>query len=178
MRRLTVLASALILSACALSPASRLKDDAPWLALPPQALDTTLALQQRLTFSHAHGEQSVDALLECDPDELRLVLHSLGQPLLRLRWDGQHLESWVAAQVPVQLRAEQVLSDLQLVYWPSTRIAAALPSGWTLQTDGANRSLRQHAEEVVRIRHEHEQILIDHPRAGYRLRIQSVAMPP
>jgi hypothetical protein len=173
----------LALAGCATAPrapqAAAAGDDAPLLRLAPAALGRTLALQQQLTVTHGSDDHRLEALLEADATELRLVVQAVGRPALRLRWDGANLEQTRADWLPPQLTGERVLSNLQLAYWPPAAIAAALPAGWTLEATEARRELRQGDEVVIAIAYPSPQrIEIDQRRAGFRLDIDSVSLEP
>ena len=117
-------------------PAAEPLPEPPLLRLPPWALPGGLALQQRLTFRHAGRRDTVDALVEADARAVRVVMHVQGRVALSLVWDGETLQQTRADWLPPQVRAERVLGELQLVYWPAEAITAALPPGWSLLTVG------------------------------------------
>lgn len=149
----------------------------PLLRLPPAALGRTLALQQQLTITHGTETHRLDALLEADATELRLVVQAVGRSALRLRWDGTQLEQTRADWLPPQLAAERVLSDLQLAYWPAAAISAALPAGWTLEADDAHRVLREGDVVVTEVRYPSaRRIEIEQHRDDFRLDIESVPL--
>lgn len=177
MRRLIgPLLALLLLAGCAAHPARQAAAAlaTPALRLPPSALAQPLALQQRLTFRHGDRHDSVDAMVESDAAGTRLVIHAQGQVALRLDWDGKELKQERAPWLPAALDGERVLTDLQLVYWPVSAIAAVLPPGWTLAEEGGRRVLRK-GETVV--------ATVDYPRPlqahleqhalGYALDIES-----
>ena len=95
-RLIVLLLSAMLLVGCA-SPQARVAArqaaaaSTPMLRLPPSALPGTLALQQRLAFRHGDRSETVDALVENDASNTRLVIHAQGQVALRLDWDGKQL---------------------------------------------------------------------------------------
>jgi len=179
MRGLITLAVVAILAACSTQPTRSPAPGMPSLKLAPASLGGTLALQQRLVFTHGERSNTVDALLEADADSVRLVLHQQGQVMLRLAWDGQTLQQSRAAQLPEALSAQRVLDDLQLVHWPAPAIRAALPAGLQLQDAGAGRRLLHGHETVASVRWsgEHDARLENH-REGYRLDIHSVPVQP
>lgn len=170
-----VLTSMLLLSACVHAPRS------PAIALPPlqlapAALGQTLALQQRLQFRFGNQARSMDALLEVDPEEVRLVVQALGQAGVRLRWDGKTLQQQRAAWLPPAVRAERVLGDLQFTLWPVDAIRAVLPVGWSVRDDGKTRELLHDATvwlSLTRVDAGHWQ-LSNHAE-GYQLDIASTA---
>ncbi|HEX5755317.1 MAG TPA: DUF3261 domain-containing protein [Arenimonas sp.] len=179
MLRLIAALLLLTLAACAARPrADTVTEELPWLALTPEAAPL-MALEQRLHFERAGEKHTLDALLEVDATEMRLLLHAGGQPLLRIRWDGARIEQQRSEHLPPQVTAERVLNDLQLAHWPAEVVAAALPEGWTLDESDAGRVLRYRSHVVQRIRREDNgTILIEHLITGFRLRIESVALQP
>lgn len=142
MRRLIATAlSTLLLVACAHVAPPRPAVDLPVLRLAPSALGHEVSLQQQLQFRFGAHERAMDALLEVDATEVRLVVQALGQTGVRLSWDGQVLQQQRAAWLPPAVRAERVLDDLQFVLWPADAIRQVLPAGWTLQEEGPRRRL-------------------------------------
>jgi len=147
-RLIILLLSTLLLVGCATPAAHVAARNAvtasmPVLRLPPSALPGTLALQQRLAFRRGDRRETVDALVENDASNTRLVIHAQGQVALRLEWDGQQLTQKRAPWLPSALDGERVLSDLQLVFWPVDAITASLPAGWSLREESGRRVLRQ-----------------------------------
>ena len=138
-----LMAFAAVLAACRTVPASVDAAAAlPSLHLAPAALPGGLALQQRLTFVREGRRDTIDALVEVDAAEVRVVAHAQGQVALRFTWDGETLAQTRDPRLPVAVQAGRVLDDLQYAYWPPTAIAAVQPPGWTLQADAAHRVLR------------------------------------
>lgn len=122
------------------------------LALAPQALGCSVAVQQQLMV-HAPGQptQALDALLEVDVHSVRLALFHLGQHMGTLVWDGRQLQTQLSAWWPTQLPPAQVLSDMQLALWPASAVAQALPADWTLQEQAQQRRLAFQGQERVAI---------------------------
>lgn len=153
--------------------------EAPLLRLPPAALPTPMALQQRLTFSHGQRTQTVDALVESDASATRVVVHAQGQVALRLDWDGNELQQQRASWLPAALDGERVLNDLQLAYWPLAAIRAALPDGWSASEHEGERSLDKDGVRIVSIRHvSPNQVELQQHSLGYSLRIESAEVQP
>lgn len=123
------------------------------LRLSPASLGHELALQQQLVFSFRQSQYTLDALLEVDALEVRLAVQSFGRPVLRLHWDGVELQQRRYEGLPAALRAEAVLSDLQLTYWPLAAIRAALPDEWSLREGDGVRRLYRHGREMMRIQY-------------------------
>lgn len=144
MRRLIAIAFAgLLLVACtSRGPVAKPLVELPRLHLSPLSLGRELSLQQKLTFIRGDQRRELDALLEVDAGEVRLLVQALGQSGVRLRWDGDELDEQRAPWLPPAVRGERVLDDLQFALWPLDAVRAALPSDWSAEeTDGARRLL-------------------------------------
>lgn len=179
MRRLIVLAFAsLLLAACASrGPVARPQAELPPLRLPPAALGKSLSLQQRLHFTFGTQQRDLDALLEADPDEVRLLVQAMGQSGVRLSWDGKELREQRAPWLPPAVRGERVLDDLQFVLWPADAIRAALPSGWTLEERDGERSLQHQGHVWLRSSGNaaNSNATLENLAEGYRLQIESAS---
>jgi hypothetical protein len=172
-----MLVAGLLLSACAHAP--RVPAVAlPALQLPPASLGKSMALQQRLEFRFGTHSRQMDALLEVDAAELRLLVQAMGQTGVTLRWDGLVLEQRRAPWLPEGVRGERVLDDLQFALWPAVAIRAALPAGWSLYEDGRVRELRKGGIAWLSlVRTGDARIELHNRAAGYDLRIESIALP-
>lgn len=179
MRRLIVLAFAsLLLAACvSRGPVARPQLELPPLRLPPAALGKSLSLQQRLHFTFGTQQRDLDALLEADPDEVRLLVQAMGQSGVRLSWDGKELREQRAPWLPPAVRGERVLDDLQFVLWPADAIRLALPSGWTLEERDGERSLQHQGHVWLRSSGDaaNGNATLENLAEGYRLQIESVS---
>jgi hypothetical protein len=172
---LLMMAALLGLAACATPPASPpAAGAAPLLRLAPSALGRTLALQQQLTVQAGNRVEHIDVLLEADAQTLRLALLGMGQTGASLEWDGHDLKQTQASWWPRAVKAERVLSELQLALWPADAVRQALPPGWTLEADAATRLLRQGDQAVIRIRYPSPtRVELLHLRDGYRIDAES-----
>lgn len=153
------------------------------LKLPPAALGASISLQQHLRVEREGRVDELDTALEVDPDRLDLIGLALGQRILTLHYDGHQLRSWSHPLVPTQLRAEDVLEDLQLTLWPVDAIRQALPAGWVIEESGRRRTLLFEAMPVMVIDYSGEprwngKIELANLRYQYRLTIHSVSSGP
>lgn len=183
MRGLTAIARALslcgllLLAACAGLGMPRPAIELPPLRLAPAALGRSLALQQRLVFSYGEHRSTLDALLEADPDEVRLAVQALGQTGVTLRWDGHVLEQHRATWLPPQVRAERVLDDLQFALWPADAVRAALPAGWTVvEREGERRLEHEGRAWLVLERRDPQHQRLRNLAEGYALEIESAPL--
>ena len=173
-----LLLAALLLSGCASAPpqqSARLD-----LKLAPAALGAAIAVQQHLKVERNGRIDELDAALEVDADHLELVGLALGQRVLTLNYDGKELKSWRHVMLPAQVRAEDVLEDLQLAIWPVAAIASELPAGWRIEDSGLHRTLSLGDTPVTVIDYSgmprwSGTVTLENVRYHYRLTIQSVA---
>lgn len=168
-------AAALLLTACATPP------DAParlGLRLAPATLGATISVQQQLTVERGGSTNDLLAALEVDPQRLSLVGLAMGMRVLSLEFDGMEMTEWRHAMLPNQVRAADVLEDLQLTLWPLEEIARALPVGWDIADQGLRRTLYRHGVVVATIDYStmprwQGTAVLDNVRYGYRLTVVS-----
>jgi hypothetical protein len=148
------------------------------LKLAPQALGAAISVQQHLVVERAGRIDELDAALEVEPSHLDLVGLAFGQRVLSLHYDGKEMTSWRHLMLPAQVRAEDVLEDMQLTLWPREAIMQALPAGWRIEDSGLRRTLFLHDEAVTVIDYSgmprwSGTVVLDNLRYRYRLTIQN-----
>jgi len=168
-------ALSLLLAACASVPQAPARLG---LRLAPSALGQTISVQQQLTVERAGATNDLLAALEVDPQRIKLVGLAMGMRVLSLEFDGRALTEWRHPMLPAQVRAADVLEDLQLTLWPAPEIARALPSGWTIEEQGLRRTLRRDGEMVATIVYSglprwQGTAVLDNLRYKYRLTVVS-----
>lgn len=143
------LAISMLLAGCAaLAPA----EPPPLLRLSPASLGRELTVVQRLDVQAVGQTRSFDVALEVDAAAVRMAVLQMGLTVARLDWDNQKLVVNLAPNWPKAVSAEQVLNDLQLVWWPAQVVRAALPAGWSLEASPQARTLRQGARVMTSVR--------------------------
>lgn len=137
-RRVIIASLLLLLAACATvpPPPARLG-----LQLAPAELGAAIELQQHLTIERNGKTDELDAALEVDANRLELVGLAFGQRVLSLNYDGVHMTEWRHFMLPAQVKAADILEDMQLTLWPLEAIRKALPDGWTIQDSNLERRL-------------------------------------
>lgn len=174
--RCGALIAALLLAACASSAppqAARLG-----LKLAPAALGASISVQQHLRVERSGRSDELDVALEVDPARLELVGLALGQRVLSLSYDGKDLSSWRHALLPSQVKAEDVLEDMQLTLWPAAAVRAALPPGWQVEEQGLRRTLSLNGETIMVVTYSGTprwsgKLVLENLRYKYRLTIES-----
>ena len=167
---------ALLLAGCATqkpAPVARLG-----LKLAPAALGESISLQQHLTVERNGKFDELDAALEIDASHVEMVGLAFGQRVLTVNYDGKELKTWRHLMLPKQVRAEDVLEDMQLALWPVEAVAASLPTGWRVEETGLLRRLYLGEELVTTVAYSAKPrwsgtIKMDNLRYKYRLTIES-----
>ena len=173
MNRRRLLALPLMLAGCAGAPALL----RPRFALPPATLGRALALQQQLRVEvQGQPQPPLDALLEVDAHVLRVAVFMAGQRVARLHWDGQALDADWPARLPGS--AADMLSDIQLTWWPLEALQRTLLPPWRLSEAGGERTLWQGDAAVARVTQRGAEALLEQLQTGYRLHITSRDLAP
>jgi hypothetical protein len=172
---LAALAATLLLAGCASKQAGPARLG---LRLPPAALGQSISVQQHLTVKRGASTNDLDVALEVDPAHVNVVGLAFGQRVLSLQYDGRELTEWRHAMLPSQVRAADVLEDLQLTLWPVEEIARALPPGWRIEEEGLRRTLRLDGQVVATIVYSGTPrwkgtAVLDNLRYQYRLTVES-----
>jgi hypothetical protein len=174
MRRAAIVVFVL-LGGCASAPpppAARLG-----LKLPPAALGQSISVQQHLKVERSGRTDDLDVALQVEPEAVEVVGLAFGQRVLTLHYDGKDLTSWRHVMLPSQVRAEDVLEDIQLTLWPADAVAAALPTGWRVEQRDGRRVLLMNGEPIMRITYGGEPrwsgtVVLENLRYHYKLTIQ------
>lgn len=173
-----------LLAGCALPPGgpSAGAIHPPLLALAPAALGCTVGVQQRLTVQRpGQPAQQLEALLEVDGQAVRLAFFVMGQGMGTMAWDGRQWDAQLSRNWPAQLTPEQVLSDLQLAFWPTPVVqqaVAAMGAPWRLESSATGRRLLRDGKEYVRVQFvESSAVEIVYPQGPFTLRVESPGGP-
>lgn len=165
---------ALLLTACA-APGVPTASRSPLLALAPAALGCSVAVQQRLTVEQpGKPGQQLEALLEVDTNAVRLAFFVMGQGMGTMVWDGTRWDKQLSRHWPAQLAPEQVLSDLQLAFWPAPAVQQALQAPWSFEAVRTGRRLLRDGREHVRVQFvDRTAVEIIYPQGPFTLRVES-----
>lgn len=153
------------------------------LMLAPNTLGESISVQQVLRVERDGRIDHLDVALEVDPERLQMVGLAFGQRMLKLTYDGQTLHTWRHLLLPPQVRAEDILEDVQLTLWPADAIRQALPDGWRIEETGLRRTLLLDDKTVMLIEYSNPtrwsgKIELLNLRYHYRLIIRSALATP
>ena len=177
-RLISALALAAALAGCASAPPPPARLG---LKLPPAALGETISVQQHLKVERAGRTDDMDVALQVEPEAIDMVGLAFGQRVLTVHYDGKEVKEWRHVMLPRQVRAEDVLEDMQLTLWPVEAVARALPPGWLIAEEGRGggllRTLYLGDEPITKIAYSGQPrwsgtVVLENLRYKYRLTIQ------
>lgn len=163
---------------------------APGLTLTlPRPGDLRRVLEARQLVTARYGTQTVvfESHLSAEADRLVVVaLDTLGRRALTVTWTDVGIETERAEWLPTQVRAEHMLADLVILYWPEDVVREALAlSGGRLVSVSGSRSVLAGDQEVARAEYEPSQgdpwsgrLRYRHFAWDYELEIRSVEARP
>jgi len=159
---------------CATAPATKARLG---LKLAPAALGESISVQQHLKVERDGRTDEMDVALQVEPDAVDVVGLAFGQRVLSLRYDGKQLTEWRHVMLPSQVRADDVLEDLQLTLWPLAAVAQALPAGWRVGEHGLRRTVYLDDEPIMLIDYSglprwSGTVVLENLRYKYRLTIE------
>jgi hypothetical protein len=153
------------------------------LMLAPGTLGDSISVQQSLRVERDGRIDHLDVALEVNPERLQLIGLAFGQRVLRLSYDGQTLQTWRHLLLPPQVRAEDILEDVQLTLWPADAVRQALPEGWRIEESDLRRTLLLNDTPVMLIEYSNPtrwsgKVELLNLRYHYRLIIRSAPTTP
>ena len=153
---------ALTTSGCAqhsVDQAARSVNIAPDLSviLPrPGDLGQSVEVTQLVTARYGAQTYAFEGHVSATPERFLMVgLDSLGRRTMTITWSDATITYETAPWLPPQLKPENVLADMVLLYWPisSVQQALALSGGAVVATSGG-RVISKDGEPVVQIEYE------------------------
>lgn len=185
-RRFLLVSAVLVLAACAAPPP--VLDRVPvapgvTLALPsPAELGRSVEAAQLVTARHGDDVFVFEGRLSVTPQMLTMVgTDPLGRRALSLRWSGAGLEVERAPWVPESLRAENVLADIVLLYWPEASLAQHL-SGAVIEAVLNGRRIRRDGADLIVVRYQGDPwsgvARLENVAWGYQLEARSTQVGP
>lgn len=148
-----------LLAACAAPPVN---SNAPVpvapgvaLSLPtPAELGRSVDAVQLVTARHGSEVFTFEGRLSVTADAVILVgSDAMGRRAMTLRWSGQALEAERAAWLPSDLRPENILADIMLLYWPEPALRRHLHGGAVSVTSDGH-LIRRDGTDVVEVHHQ------------------------
>lgn len=152
----------------------------------PSELGQFVDVMQRITARYRDRTIVFEGRLIASPKELRLVgLDAFGRRALSIVWDGDYVSFDSAPWLPDTLKAENILSDITIVYWPEEAVSRGLAgSGAILHIDERERSISMRGTDIITVTYGHpngEEAWASSAKyrniaLGYELDLRSVAV--
>jgi hypothetical protein len=118
----------------------------------PRPADLARTVEAVQLVSARYGGQTYvfESRISVTPDQFRLVsVDSLGRKAMTIVWTSGGVYYETAAWVPQQLRPENVLADIVLLYWPEDTVRRSLIGG-SLRSTEAHRTIVADGKDVIR----------------------------
>ncbi len=152
------------LAGCAAAPqpqsASALIGPDLRFAIPsPRELGRSVDATQLVT-AHFRGQTQVfEAHISVSPERLTFIgLDPLGRRALTVTQSDAGITVDAAPWLPSGLRAENILADVAIVYWPEEAVRRGLSrTAATLHADGHERTITANGRDIVRVEYERRQ---------------------
>lgn len=152
--------------------------------LAPSTAQKSFSANQILNVTHNGQTHQLESLLEWDSSSIRLAIVKFGKRIMTVNYDGVRVDVQKEAFVPDALQGEQVLSDIQLVYWPTEALKIALPADFSITDADDVRTVSYKNQMIYRINY-HADHNISAPREnsvhlshliyGYEMTVQSLS---
>lgn len=161
-RPLIVMFLALALASCAHHASlshGRIVQISPDLTLTlPRPGDLSQSVEASQMVTARYGSQSFvfEGHISATPERFLMVgLDSLGRRAMTITWTESAITYESAPWLPAQLRPENVLADMVLLYWPELSVRSALaPSGGAMTVSPGRRTISRNDRPVVMIEYE------------------------
>ncbi|HEX4368793.1 MAG TPA: DUF3261 domain-containing protein [Rhodopila sp.] len=117
----------------------------------PASLNRRIEAAQLVVARYRTQTIAFEARISAAPDHFNLLcIDTLGREAVRIHWTQAAIVSEKAPWVPKNLRPENMLADIVILYWPEAVVAQALaPSGGTILAELGFRSIRLAGKELI-----------------------------
>lgn len=161
----------------------------PLALLPASALNQSVQASQVINIEHADKQLRLLAVIYVDSSEIRLNgLNALGQRLIKVKLVGRKIS--VDNRLHVDLPAADIISLMQLAFWPLSQLNAAYNAPWKLEESPCHRRLHLSKQKVIDVSYcsnderaaknlyAGSSIIIDDFRSGTRLKVDTKSVHP
>lgn len=137
--------------------------------LPPKSLGYSWQKEHLIRVQFAQHSMTMQSILEVDTNTLHFAMLAMGQVLMRIDWDGSVLHESRIEQIPKELTKEQVLSDLQWMFWPVEAINGVLPKKCHFSS---TRILQCGSKIILKVEVDSKRTTLHHKVLGYVLEVE------
>jgi hypothetical protein len=130
----------------------------PLPLLAPSSASIPFSASQVLTIQRDGQSHQVESLLEWDNERIDIAILKLGRRAITIGYDGNQLDIQKDSFVPDDISGEQILRDIQLVYWPAKALRSQLHSDYILADYDNERVLFYKNQMLYRIQYQSDGI--------------------
>ena len=153
-----------------------------FLTMPkPSSLGRELEATQLITAHYGDQTYVFEGHLSASSQRLLLQgLDAMGRKAMTIRWSDDGIQTETAPWLPKQLRPENMLADIVMIYWPADQVNAALAaSGGHVTATARSRSIADAKAEVIHADYSGDDpwngsLSYSNLAWGYALNVQSV----
>lgn len=122
------------------------------LTLPSlHALNHSIEVVQSVAAHYGSQTIAFEGRIDAGPDHFTMVCSDgLGRRAVTVQWTESGVRYEAAPWVPKQLRPQNMLADLVMIYWPQEALAKALPDA-TVTTTATGRRIAKDGKDVVAV---------------------------
>lgn len=119
---------------------------------PPSELGRDLHAVHLVTARYGERTVSFEGHIDASAGHFRLaVVDPLGRRALTVDWTGNQVAFDAAPWFPGELRPQNMLADLVLIYWPAEILQRALrPAGVSFEATSSHRVVTRDGQEIIR----------------------------
>lgn len=119
----------------------------------PGDLGQTAEVTQLVTARYGAQSYTFEGYIKATPEQFLMVgIDSLGRRSMTITWTDRAITYEVAPWLPPQLRPENVLADMVILYWPEAAVRQALASsGGVVSVTPGHRTITKNDEAVVQV---------------------------
>jgi hypothetical protein len=125
------------------------------LVLPaPPGFPQPRRFDQMVTASFGKRELVFESFVDLGPEAVLVAITAPNGPrLATIDWTKAGIKGDRAASIPAELREENLLADMMLVYWPAQAIEAAMrPDGVVVDHADGSRTISSGGRAIVEVR--------------------------
>jgi hypothetical protein len=144
------------LAGCATAPREEATFVAPGISFrtpSPAELGYSVRVAQLITARYGDEAYVFEAELSVSPESLTLIcIDSFGRRALTIVWQGGRITTDAASWLPTALRAQNILADIALVYWPDAAVRRGFDeTAVTVSREGQRRAIAVEGKDVISI---------------------------
>lgn len=151
--------------------------------LSPVTAAGAFSANQIINVTHDGQSHQFESLLEWDKSSIHLAIVKFGKRIMTVNFDGAQVDVQKEPFVPNALQGEQILGDIQLVYWPTDALKRFMPPDYNIDDSQDIRILSYKGKPIYRIQYHADSdfaaprennVRLSHLLYGYEMTIQSI----